>query len=207
MEVILDVYKRQYCENYPVICMDETPKQLIEEIRIPIDFCSGQPTKYDYEYRRNGMSNIFIATEPLTGKRVVKVTGTKTKRDWAYFMKKIADKYCKAETITIVLDNYGTHSIGAFYEVFSPEDARALVEKFQFIYTPKHGSWLNMAEIELSIMQRQCINRRIGNINTLNEEIVAWADERNSKNNQIDWQFTTKDSRIKLKRLYPSIDG
>lgn len=206
MEVVLDVYKRPYDANNPVICMDETPKQLIGETRIPIPQCPGTPAKHDYEYKRNGVCNIFMASEPLIGKRYAKVTGYKKKEDWAIFMKSIADNYKDASKITLVMDNYGTHTMGSFYEVFPPEEAKALIDRFEFIYTPKHGSWLNMAEIELNVMQKQCLNRRIPEISILEKEVEAWMKARNKKKCCINWQFTTHDSRIKLKRLYPTIE-
>ena len=206
MEVVLDVYKRPYDENNPLLCMDETPKQLIGEMKTPIKQRPGSPAKYDYEYKRNGVCNIFMASEPLMGKRYVSVTETKKKPDWAVFMKSIAEQYPNADKITLVMDNYGTHNIGAFYDVYAPEEAKALVDRFEFIYTPKHGSWLNMAEIELNVMQKQCIGRRISNVETLANEIGHWVAIRNDKKCSINWQFTTSDSRIKLKRLYPTIE-
>ena len=206
MEQVLDVYKRPYDVNNPVICMDESPKQLIEETKTPIKIKPGQAAKYDYEYKRNGVSNIFIASEPLVGKRIAKVTKTKTKVDWAQFMKNISDKYPRAKKITIVMDNYGTHKIGSFYEIFTPEEAKKLVDRFEIVYTPKHGSWLNMAEIELNVLQGQCLNRRIKDYETIEKEVEAWVECRNSKNSIINWQFTTDDARIKLKRLYPTIE-
>lgn len=207
MEVVLDVYKRPYDENNPLVCMDETPKQLIGEMKTPIKERPGSPAKYDYEYKRNGVCNIFMASEPLMGKRYVSVTETKKKADWAVFMKSIAEQYPNAEKITLVMDNYGTHNIGAFYEVYTPEEAKALIDRFEFIYTPKHGSWLNMAEIELNVMQKQCIGRRIANIGMLVKEVNHWVGIRNDKKCSINWQFTTADSRIKLKRLYPTIEA
>jgi hypothetical protein len=164
MEVVLDVYKRSYNKDNPVVCMDETPKQLIGELRTPIQASPGMPAKFDYEYKRNGVCNIFMASEPLNGKRYASVTETKKKPDWAVFMKSIAEQYKDADRITLVMDNYGTHNIGAFYEVFSPEEAKALIDRFEFIYTAKHGNWLNMAEIELNVLQKQCIKRRIPDI-------------------------------------------
>lgn len=187
--------------------MDETPKQLIGEMRTPIPQRPGSPAKYDYEYKRNGVCNIFMASEPLRGKRYASVTESKKKGDWSIFMKSVAEQYKDADKITLVLDNYGTHNIGAFYEVFPPEEAKALIDRFEFINTPKHGSWLNMAEIELNVMQKQCLNRRIGDIKTLKREVGHWVKNRNNKKCCINWQFTTQDSRIKLKRLYPSLEA
>lgn len=207
MEVVLDVYKRTYNPKCPVICMDETPKQLIGEMKTSIKERPGYPARHDYEYRRNGVCNVFMASEPLVGKRYASVTYTKKKADWAIFIKSISERYTNAEKITLVMDNYGTHSIGAFYEAFPPEEAKALVDRFEFIYTPKHGSWLNMAEIELNVLQKQCIGGRIDNIETLEFEVNHWVSARNKKVSNINWQFTKQDSRIKLKRLYPSIDA
>jgi len=206
MEQVLEVYKRAYDADYPVICMDETPKQLIGETKMPIKMKPGQAEKYDYEYTRNGVTNIFMASEPLAGKRMVSVTATKTKVDWAQFMKSISDKYRKAKKITVVMDNYGTHKIGSFYEIYSPEEAKKLVDRFEIIYTPKHGSWLNMAEIELNVLQSQCLSRRIDNIETVKKESAAWVKNKNSKKCSVNWQFSTIDARVKLKRLYPTIE-
>lgn len=206
MEVVLDVYKRPYNDRNPVICMDETPKQLIGETRLPIAQRPGAPARYDYEYKRNGVCNIFMASEPLSGKRYTKVTEYKKKEDWAKFMESIAELYRDADKITLVMDNLGTHTIGSFYEVYPPERAKALVDRFELIYTPKHGSWLNMAEIELNVMQKQCLNRRIPDIGMLSSQVAAWTKARNKKECSINWQFTTQDSRVKLKRLYPTID-
>jgi transposase len=161
MEHVLDVYKRPYDPDYPVICMDESPKQLIRQAREAIPMKHGQPTKQDYQYIREGTVNIFMANEPLAGKRQVDVTGRKTKKDWALFVKQIADKNPKAKRITLVMDNYSTHSPTAFYETFPPGQAKALWDRFEFVYTPKHGSWLNMAEIELHVLNGQCLNRHI----------------------------------------------
>lgn len=205
MENVLEVYKRPYDESNPVICMDESPKQLIEETRTPISPTPGNIEKYDYEYERKGICNIFMATEPLAGKRYVKITETKTKRDWAVFVERIADEYKEAEKITLVMDNYGTHTAGALYEIFTPSKAREILSRFEFIYTPKHGSWLNMAEIELNVLSGQCLNRRIADIETIRKEVKAWEEERNNKDSKINWQFKTEDARMKLQRLYPTL--
>ena len=207
MEMVLDVYKRPLDPRYPVVCMDESPKQLIGETKIPIPASPGQPAKHDYEYKRNGVCNIFIACEPLAGKRMVTVTERKTKQDWACFIEKIAEQYESAEKITLVMDNLNTHSPGALYETFPPEKAKALWNRFEFVYTPKHGSWLNMAEIELNVLTGQCLNRRIDKIETVRKEVRAWQKSRNNKNAKVNWQFTTDDARIKLTRLYPTFDG
>jgi len=207
MERVLDVYKRPYSKNFPVICMDETPKQLIEESRASLPAKPGTPKRIDYEYIRHGVGNIFMANEPLSGSRLVEVTERKTKKDWAKFIKRIADEMCpQATKITLVMDNYGTHKASAFYEVFPPEQAKRLWDRFEFVYTPKHGSWLNMAEIENHVMSGQCLDRHIPSIQKLTKEVNSWQKDRNRKNKKINWQFTTKDARIKLKRLYPSFD-
>jgi len=208
MERVLDVYKRPYSKDYPVVCMDESPKQLIEQIHQPIPMKIGLPAKVDYDYIRNGVVNIFMANEPLKGKRLVAVTEFKTKKDWARFMKRIADReYPRAKRITIVMDNFQTHSPSSFYETFEPQEAKRLWDRFEFVYTPKHGSWLNMAEIELHVLNGQCLKRHLSTMQQVQEEVTAWQMNRNSKNNKINWRFTTKDARIKLKRLYPSIDA
>jgi len=207
MERVLDVYKRPYDKDYPLLCMDESPKQLIDEIKPSIPMKPGQESKVDYEYVRHGVVNIFMANEPLKGKRFVEVTEFKTKKDWALFMKKIADKeYPKAKKITLVMDNYNTHSASAFYETFEPKEAKRLWDRFEFIYTPKHGSWLNMAEIELHVLNGQCLKRHIATIDLIKEEVAAWQSNRNNKKSTINWQFTNKEARVKLKKLYPSID-
>ncbi len=206
MEQVLDVYKRAYNENFPVICMDESPKQLIKETRAPIEMEPGQPAREDFEYERCGVANIFLASEPLKGKRYVEVTERKTKADWAVFIKQIADEWYKEATkITLVMDNLATHKAGALYEVYPPEEAKRIWDRFEFIYTPKHGSWLNMAEIELNVLMGQCLNRRIDNIQTMTNEVKAWQEHRNNKEATVNWQFTNDKARVKLKRLYPTI--
>jgi hypothetical protein len=208
MERVLDVYKRPYNSDYPEVCMDESAKQLIEEGRSSIVMKPGQEASVDYEYVRNGVVNIFMANEPLRGKRFVEVTEFKTKKDWAVFVKKIADEqYPEAKKITLVMDNFITHAASAFYETFELEEAKNLWDRFEFVYTPKHGSWLNMAEIELHVLNGQCLNRHIATIENIKEEVEAWQSNRDNKNAKINWQFTTKDARVKLKRLYPSIHG
>ncbi len=206
MELVLDVYKTPYSKAYPVICMDESPKQLIKHTRIPIARKPGIDAREDYEYERCGVANIFMANEPLTGKRYVKVTERKTKKDWAVFIKKISDQYYpSAKKIRLVMDNLNTHKPAALYETFLPEEAKRIWDRFEFIYTPKHGSWLNMAEIELNVLMGQCLNRRIDKMETIIQEVSAWQLDRNNKKSTINWQFTTNKARIKLKRLYPTI--
>lgn len=208
MELVLDVYKRPFDPDNPVVCMDESPKQLISGAQPSTPMRPGMDAHVDYEYVRHGMVNIFMANEPLVGKRMVEVTPFKTKKDWAKFVKRIADEmYPNAKKITLVMDNFKTHAASAFYETFEPEEAKRLWDRFEFIYTPKHGSWLNMAEIELHVLNSQCLNRHISTIDKVKEEVTAWQNHRNNKDSKINWQFTTKESRIKLRRLYPSIDG
>lgn len=206
MEHVLDVYKRPYNDKYPVLCMDESPKQLIEDVATAL-MKPGQDARIDYEYIRHGMVNIFMVNEPLKGKRMVEVTRRKKKIDWAEFMKKVSESYPSAEKITIVMDNYNTHNASSFYERFEPEKARQLRERFEFVYTPKHGSWLNMAEIELHVLIHQCLNRHISEQNKIEYEVKSWVKDRNSREATIDWQFTNEKARIKLKRLYPSLYG
>jgi len=207
MEMVLDVYKRPYDPLHPVICMDESPKQLIAEARTPIPASPGQLGKYDYEYKRCGMCNIFLACEPLAGKRMVKVTERKTKRDWAFFLEEIANQRERANKITLVMDNLNTHVPGSLYEAFPPVKAKAILDRFEFVYTPKHGSWLNMAEIELNVLTGQCLNRRMDDVVVVRKEVLAWQNFRDNKNAKVNWQFTAEDARIKLSRLYPTLEG
>jgi hypothetical protein len=206
MEKVLDVYKRPYDFLHPVVCMDESPKQLIGETKLPIPAKEGQPARYDFEYVRHGVCNIFIACEPLTGKRMVTITERKTKRDWAVFLEEISERYKEAEKITLVMDNLNTHQPGSLYESFPPAKAKILWDRFEFVYTPKHGSWLNMAEIELNVLTGQCLNRRIDNIEEVKNEVSAWQEYRNNKNAKVNWHFTTDSARIKLLRLYPTLE-
>ena len=206
MEMVLDVYKRPFDPLHPIICMDESPKQLISETRKPIPSAPGWSAKYDYEYKRCGMSNIFLACEPLAGKRMIKVTDRRTALDWAGFIEEIAAQYEQAEKITLVMDNLNTHNAGSFYEKFPPEKAKALWDRFEFVHTPKHGSWLNIAEIELNVLWGQCLNRRINDIETVRKEAATWQDIRNNKNAKVNWRFTTADARVKLSRLYPTLN-
>jgi len=206
MEQVLDVYKQPYDARFPVVCMDESPRQLIDEVKTPVPAEPGQPARQDYEYKRCGTCNIFMANEPLAGIRMVEVTERKTKIDWAFFVEKIASRYEDAEKITLVMDNLNTHVAGSLYEAFAPEKAKALWDRFEFVYTPKHGSWLNMAEIELNVLIRQCLNRRIPEVEIMRSEVKAWESTRNGMNAGVNWQFTAEDARIKLNRLYPTLE-
>lgn len=204
MENVLDVYKRPYDPEFPVVCMDETPRQLIRETRIPIPGAAGRPERHDYEYERCGVYTVFMANEPLAGKRLAKATERKTKIDWAEFIREIAEHYRDAKRITLVMDNLNTHKPGSLYEAFSPREAKRIWDRFEFVHTPKHGSWLNMAEIELNVLTGQCLNRRIDSLEKVTAAVSAWQSHRNNLNAKINWQFTTDDARIKLRRLYPT---
>ena len=204
MEDVLDVYARPYDATRPMVCMDETNKQLLEEVREPLPMKPGQPARSDNEYRREGVANLFMFFEPLAGWRRVNVTDRRTRHDWAEAMRELADvHYPHAEKIVVVLDNLNTHDAASFYEAFSAPEAHRLAHRFEFHYTPKHGSWLNMAEIELSVLGRQCLDRRIPDKQALSAEVSAWEAKRNHDAVKVDWQFTTDDARIKLKHLYP----
>ena len=206
MEDVLEVYKRPYDEKRPVVCMDESSKQLTKETRVPIPAEPGQPEKYDTEYERNGTNNIFLAYEPLAGKRQIKITDQRKKTDWAEFIKELVDDhYPGADKIVLVMDNLNTHNGSSLYEKFEPSEAKRILDKLEIHHTPKHGSWLNIAEIELSHLGRQCLNRRIPDQAIFIRETDAWCKQRNEINSAVDWQFTTDDARIKLKRLYPVI--
>jgi len=208
MEDVLEVYKRPYDPKRPVVCLDETSKQLIGEVQPPVPATPRQVVQYDYEYVRNGVANLFMISEPLAGQREVEVTDRRTKKDWALCVRKISDEmYPDAQKIVLVEDNLNTHSPASLYEAFEPAEAKRLADRFEFHYTPKHGSWLDMAEIELGILGRQCLSRRIDNVEDLRREAKAWNVARNAAGTKVDWQFTTETARIKLKRLYPSIDG
>ncbi len=207
MEQVLDVYKRPYDPLRPVVCMDESPRQLIRETRLPLATEPGEVTRHDYEYERCGVCNVFLAVEPLAGKRIIRITERRTKTDWASFLEEIARHYCRTERITLVMDNLNTHGPGSLYETFTPQDARILWDRFEFVYTPKHGSWLNMAEIELNVLIKQCLDRRIDSLNEMQTEVRAWQKRRDNVKSKIDWQFTSEDARIKLKRLYPTLDA
>ena len=206
MEDVLEVYHRPHDPACPVVCVDETSKQLIVETRKPIPAKPGRPARYDYEYERHGTANLFMMFAPLDGWRNVKVSDRHTALDYAQVLKELSDLHFSGATkIILVQDNLSTHKPAALYEAFPAEEARRLVERFEWHYTPKHGSWLDMAESELGVLTSQCLDRRIADKPTLTEEVAAWQDARNSKHTKADWQFTTADARIKLKRLYPSL--
>jgi hypothetical protein len=207
MEDVLEVYKRPYDPARPMVCLDETSKQLIGEVATPVPAAPGHVMQYDYEYVRHGTANIFMIFEPLAGQRDVIVTDRRTRKDYAHCLKRLADQtYPDADKIVLVQDNLNTHSPASLYEAFDPDEAKRLADRFEFHYTPKHGSWLDMAEIELGILSRQCLSRRIDNINDLRRHAAAWEARRDQAHTTTNWQFTTNDARIKLKRLYPSID-
>ena len=207
MENVLDVYQRPYDPKRPQVCLDETSKQLIGETRTPVPAAPGRAAREDYEYVRNGTANLFMAFEPLAGRRHVKVTDRRTKKDFADVIRELVDeRYPDAEQIVLVMDNLNTHTPASLYEAFEPAEARRLAAKLEIHYTPKHGSWLDMAEIELGILNRQCLNRRIDDVERLKREIAAWERDRNNRATKVDWRFTTSDARIKLRRLYPSIE-
>ena len=206
MEEVLDIYKRRYDSKYPVVCVDESSKQLTKEVREPLPAQPGQVQKYDTEYERNGTASIFMAFEPLQGLRYTKITERRTQVDWAIYIKDLVDNhYAEAEKIILVMDNLNTHHKSSLYEAFEPVEAKRIADRFEIRYTPKHGSWLNMAEIELSHLNRQCLDRRIGERSEMSAEVEAWTAERNNNKIIADWQFTTEDARIKLRRLYPQI--
>jgi len=204
MENVPEIYKRPYDEKYPVVCMDESPKQMIGETKTPIEAKPGSVEKFDYEYVRNGVCNIFMSNEPLSGKRYVKVTERKQKTDWAHFVEEISNRYPDAEKITLVMDNYDTHKPGSLYDTFPPQRAKEIWDRFEFVFTPKHGSWLNMAEIELNVLMGQCLSGRIPELEEIKSKVKAWQKARNNMNAKINWQFTTDKARIKLRRLYPT---
>ncbi len=207
MEDVLDVYHRPYDPRFPQVCMDETSKQLVGETRTPLPATPRRPARIDYEYERRGVRNLFLFVEPLRGWRHVQVTERRTKQDWARAIQDLVDvHYPKAERIVLVLDNLNTHVGSALYETFPPAEARRLLDRLELHYTPLHGSWLNMAEIELSILARQCLDRRIPDQATLIREVAAWETERNAMQATVHWRFTTADARIKLKHLYPVIE-
>ena len=205
MEDVLHVYTRPYDKDQPLVCMDETSKQQIMEVRLPIECEPGRNRHYDSHYKRNGVSNLFMFFAPLDGWRHVKVTDRRTKIDWAVAMRELVDEcFPDAEKITVVMDNLNTHTPSSLYEAFAPEEAKRILDRLELHDSPKHGSWLNMAEIELSILGRQCLARRIPDQRALRREVAAWEAARNTKGSTVDWRFTTEDARIKLKRLYPA---
>ena len=206
MEDVLEVYQRPHDPDRPVVCLDETTKQLIKETRVPVPAKPGQPARHDYEYERNGTANLFMLFAPLEGWRHVEVTDRHAALDYAQVLKDLSDRHFPGTSkIVLVQDNLSTHKPASLYEAFPAAEARRLVERFEWHYTPKHGSWLDMAETELSVLSRQCLDRRIPNKQALIEEVAAWEEDRNKNHTKADWQFTTADARIKLKRLYPAI--
>ncbi len=208
MEDVLEVYTRPYDPRVPQVCLDETSTQLLRHVRPPLPAAPGQPARLDPEYEREGVLNLFLTCEPLTGRRWVTVTERRTKVDWAHQIQELCDvRYPTAERIVLVQDNLNTHTPAALYEVFPAAEASRLLAKLELHHTPKHGSWLNMAEIEFSVLSRQCLNRRVPDRATLEAEVAAWQDRRNTTAGPIDWRFTTSDARIKLKRLYPSVQA
>ena len=206
MEQVLETYKKPYDARRPVVCMDETSKQLVKETRQPIAIKAGQPLRYDYEYERHGVANLFMFCEPLRGWRRVSVTERRTKIDWAQQIRQLVDEdYPDAQRIILVMDNLNTHRVSSLYEAFPPAEARRLIDKLDVVHTPKHGSWLNIAEIELNVLSRQCLDQRIADQHLLVKQTDAWETDRNTATVKVDWQYTTEDARIKLKRLYPKI--
>ena len=206
MEDVLEVYHRQFEGNEVLVCLDETSKQLVEETRQPLPARPGMPACYDYESQRNGVNNLFMVFAPLEGWRRVEVTERRTKTDWARVVRKLVDEdYPDKDRIVLVMDNLNTHHPSSLYQAFEPVEARRILERLEIHYTPKHGSWLNMAETELAVLARQCLDRRIATQGMLKHETRAWQDQRNGEGIQVDWRFTTEDARIKLKSLYPSL--
>lgn len=206
MEDVLEVYHRPHDPDRPLVCLDETSKQLVAETRQPLPVRPGQPARYDYEYKRNGTANLFMLFAPLEGWRHVKVTGSRTAIDYAHVMRDLADlHFAKASKIVLVQDNLNTHAPSSLYEAFPPAEARRLIERFEWHYSPKHGSWLNLAESELAVLSSQCLDRRIANSTALAREVAAWLSRRNASHAKASWRFTTDNARIKLKSLYPSL--
>lgn len=204
MEDVLDVYHRPYDPARPVVCMDESNKQLTKETRIPIPMKPGHPERVDHEYERNGVADVFMFVEPLAGWRRVDITASRKSMDWAQQVKTLLDSdYAKAEKVVLVMDNLNTHCIASLYAAFPPQEAKRLADRLEIHYTPKHGSWLNIAEIELSALSKQCLSRRIPDMQTMRREVTAWSAKRNQKQKIINWQFSTEEARVKLKYLYP----
>ena len=209
MEAVLDVYKRPFDSDYPVVCMDETTKQCTREVRAPIKASPGQTERYDGEYERNGVAHLMLFYNPLENWRNIRIADNHASGEWAEGVRQLVQTtYPEAKKITLVMDNLSTHTGASLYKTFEPELAHALLQKLEFIYTPKHGSWLNMAECEFSVLARQCLDRRIADTTLLTREINAWQSKRNKNDEPVDWRFTTEDARIKLKKLYPKVsDG
>jgi len=208
MENVLEVYKRPYDAKRPVVCMDEKPKQLVKETRTPIGCRKGQPQRFDFEYERNGTANVFLFVEPLKGWRRIDATERRTRTDWAQQIKHLLDAdYRRAERITLVMDNLNTHSLASLYEAFEPVEARRLIEKLEIVHTPKHGSWLNVAEVELAALEKQSIGGRVPDRESLSTRVKAWERERNKAKVKVNWQFRTADARITLRRLYPQLQS
>ena len=206
MEEVLDVYHLAYDPDYPVVCMDESTKQLTKEVTEPIAMSENHPKLEDHEYERNGVATIFAEVEPLGGRRHIKITERRTAEDWAEFVREMLDeRYPDAKKVHLVLDNLNIHTSASLYKTFPPEEAKRLADRLELHYTPVHGSWLNICEIELSVLSRQCLAGRIKDMDTITSEVAKWQERRNNKEAKIDWQFTTEDARIKLKRLYPKL--
>jgi len=207
MEQVLEVYKRPYDAKRPVVCMDEQPKQLVSEISPPVPLAPAQPERMDYEYVRHGVCSVWMFVEPLGGWRSVDATDTRTKVDWAHQVRRLVDdpRFAAAERITLVQDNLNTHDLASLYEAFEPAEALRIAQKLELVHTPKHGSWLNVAESELSALHRQCLDRRIASKDTVASEAAAWSKQRNEEQVGVEWHFTTEDARTRLKRLYPQI--
>jgi hypothetical protein len=205
MEDVLEVYQRQYEEDEVLVCLDETSKQHTKETRIPLPTRPGEPERFDFEYERNGVSNLFMVFAPLEGWRHVKVTDRHTKVDWAELIKELVDVHFPLKKIILVMDNLNTHKLGSLYAAFEQAEARLIADRLEIHYTPKHGSWLDMAEIEIGVLSRQCLDRRLPDQETLKREINAWQNTRNQKAIRVDWRFTAENARVKLKSLYPSI--
>jgi transposase len=205
MEDVLDLYEQPYDPKQPVVCFDEKPVQLLAETKVPRPAVPGRPARYDYEYERKGTANLFVAIEPLAGWRQVTPTDRRTKQDFALEMKKLVDHYPDADRIRVVLDNLNTHKPASLYEAFAAAEARRILRRLEFHYTPKHGSWLNMAELEISVLSRQCLKRRIGEFETLGSEVASWQECRNRDGITTKWRFTVNDARRNLTRLYPDV--
>ena len=206
MEDVLEVYQRPHDPSRPLVCLDETSKQLVDETRTPLPVKPGKPARHDYEYKRNGTANLFMMFAPLEGRRDVKVTDRRTAVDYAHVLRDLSDiHYASATKIILVQDNLNTHAPASLYEAFEPAEARRIIERFEWHYTPKHGSWLNLAESELAVLSGQCLDRRIADRPVLEREVAAWVERRNTHNAKASWRFTTADARVKLKSLYPAL--